>query len=300
MYYSGFADEAGASIEVQIRATKELGWQYIESRNINGVNITDLDDEQFEMVCEKLDEAGIKINCFASAIANWSTDPRRENDFERGLASLRRALPRMNRQGVCYLRGMSFGIARDAEPDSPEIERLVIQKLKVLVAECAEAGVMYLHENCMNFGGLSHEHTLRLLEAIPSPSFRLVFDTGNPVGSDRRIGRPPYPKQSAWEFYRNVREFIEYVHIKDCIFLAETGGLFPDLQFTYPGEGHGHVREIVTDLLTSGYDGGFSIEPHMSMVHHDSNQAQTNKNGYATYIEYGRRFMQLLEEARRQ
>ena len=28
---------------------------------------------------------------------------------------------------------------------------------------CEEAGILYLHENCMNYGGLSHEHTLRLL-----------------------------------------------------------------------------------------------------------------------------------------
>jgi hypothetical protein len=31
MYYSGFADEAGASIDVQIQATKELGWNFIEA-----------------------------------------------------------------------------------------------------------------------------------------------------------------------------------------------------------------------------------------------------------------------------
>ena len=42
MYYSGFADEAGDSIETQIKATQMLGWENIESRNIDGVNITDI------------------------------------------------------------------------------------------------------------------------------------------------------------------------------------------------------------------------------------------------------------------
>ncbi|MFC1976460.1 sugar phosphate isomerase/epimerase, partial [Chloroflexota bacterium] len=71
MYYTGFADEAGASIDVQIKATKELGWSNIESRSIDGINLTDISDEKFEEVVEKLAEAGIKINCFGSAIANW-------------------------------------------------------------------------------------------------------------------------------------------------------------------------------------------------------------------------------------
>ena len=42
MYYSGFADEAASSIEGQIKATKELGWQNIKSRSVDGVNLTDV------------------------------------------------------------------------------------------------------------------------------------------------------------------------------------------------------------------------------------------------------------------
>jgi sugar phosphate isomerase/epimerase len=191
---------------------------------------------------------------------------------------------------------MSFGIVRNAQPDSKEIEELVIGRLKTLVAICEDAGVYYLHENCMNYGGLSHEHTLRLLDAIASPYFRLVFDTGNPVGSDRRIGIPPYRKQSSWEFYRNVREFIEYMHIKDGIFIAETGGIFPQLQHTFPGEGHGNVREIVGDLMAAGYSGGFSIEPHLAVVTHDPAITSADKIRYSNYIEYGKRFEKLVAD----
>ena len=306
MYFSGFADEAGNSIDVQIKATLELGWQNIESRSIDGVNLTDLSDEQFEVVCQKLDAANgsanhiVRINCFGSAIANWSTDPRNDKDYQTSLAALRRAIPRMQRLGTRYLRGMSFGIVRDAVPDSPEIEKLVIEKVKTMVALCEQAGVYYLHENCMNYGGLSYEHTLRLLEGIRSPYFRLVFDTGNPVGSDCRIGKPPYAKQSSWEFYSKVRDFIEYVHIKDCIFIAETGQIFPKLEHTFPGEGHGDVRRIVADLLHRGYDGGFSIEPHLAVVYHDDSQRLPDQIRYENYIEYGQRFMQMVAEVHRE
>jgi hypothetical protein len=40
MYLTGFADEAATDIDGQIRATKELGWEYIEARNIDGVNLS--------------------------------------------------------------------------------------------------------------------------------------------------------------------------------------------------------------------------------------------------------------------
>src|SRR6185503_15552096 len=36
MYLTGFADEAARDIDAQIRATLELGWRSIESRNIDG------------------------------------------------------------------------------------------------------------------------------------------------------------------------------------------------------------------------------------------------------------------------
>ena len=303
MYYTGFADEAGASIDTQIRATKELGWSYIEARNVDGINLTDISEEKFDEVCAKLAEAGVRVNCFGSAIANWARDPRKEEDFQYSLQAMQRAIPRMRRLGTKMIRGMSFAIVKDEPPDSPELEKLIFEKVRRLVRLCEQAGVIYLHENCMNYGGLSYVHTLRLLEAVNSPNFKLVFDTGNPVGSDHHVGQPPYRKQSSWEFYCNVREFIHYVHIKDCMFVEETGGTFPRLKHTFPGEGHGDVKRIVRDLLANGYNksygsGGFSIEPHLDVVYHDASLTSLDEIRYANYVEYGRRFMKLVEEAR--
>lgn len=293
MYYTGFADEAGDSIEVQIKATQALGWSNIEARSVDGVNLTDITDKQFDQVCEKLAAANIRINCFASAIANWSRDPRREEDVQYSIEALRRAIPRMQRLGTSMIRGMSYAIVRDQAPDSPELEEIIFRNVQRLVNMCEDAGILYLHENCMTYGGLSHEHTLRLLDRVRSPNLRLVFDTGNPVFSDRHLGSPPYRKQSSWEFYSNVREWIHYVHIKDCRYIQESGDIFPYVEYTFPGEGDGDVVRIVRDLLHSGYDGGFSIEPHLAIVHHDES-AKSEEVRYQTYVEYGRRFMSLV------
>lgn len=298
MYYTGFADEAGASIDVQIQATHELGWSNIEARGIDGVNLTDISDEKFDEVCAKLAATGVKINCFGSAIANWSRDPRKEEDFQYSIEALRRAIPRMHQLGTKMLRGMSFAVVKDEEPDSPALEKIIFDKVRRLVGLCEDAGVFYLHENCMNYGGMSHQHTLKLLDAVNSPNFKLVFDTGNPVFTDRRIGPPPHRKQSAWEFYANVKEFVHYVHIKDARYIGETGGIFPKAEHTFPGQGQGDIEKIVKDLLQSGYDGGFSIEPHLAVVFHDDSVKSEDEAKYANYVEYGRRFMQLVEKVR--
>jgi sugar phosphate isomerase/epimerase len=296
MYYTGFADEAGASIDVQIQATKELGWSHIESRNIDGINLTDISDEKFEEVSQKLTDAGIQINCFGSTVANWGKDPRKEEDFQRSIAELQRAIPRMQKLGTKMIRGMSFAVAKNEEPDNQELEQIVFDKVQHLVKMCEDGGVIYVHENCMNYGGMSHEHTLKLIENINSPNFKLVFDTGNPVSTDRRIGVKPYPKQSAWEFYSNVREFIYYVHIKDGIYIGETESIFADAKYTFPGEGDGEVEKIVRDLLKTGYDGGFSMEPHLSVVFHDASVQTSADIMYNNYLEYGKRFMKIVEK----
>ena len=298
MYFSGFADEAGASIDVQIKATLELGWRDIECRNVDWVNLTDVSDDAFEEICQKLDASGVKVNCFGSAIANWGKDPRSEDDYLSSLDSLKRAIPRMQRLGTKLIRGMSFAIARDEPPDSPELEKVVFEKVRSLVRVCEEGDVIYVHENCQNYGGLSYQHTLKLIEAVDSPNFKLAFDTGNPVGSDHHVGKPPYRKQSSWEFYQNVLPYIAHVHIKDCNFVAETGETFPQLEHTFPGEGSGDVRRIIKDLVGRGYEGALSIEPHLALVYHDPSIQSPEAIQYANYVEYGRRLVKLVQEVK--
>ena len=56
----------------------------------------------------------------------------------------------------------------------------------------------------------------------------------------------------------------------------------------------GRVRDVVRDLLKRGYRGGFSIEPHLAAVVHEGKEAA--QGAYEVYVEYGRRFMKLIEE----
>jgi sugar phosphate isomerase/epimerase len=292
MYLTGFADEAASDIAGQVRATRELGWKYIESRNIGGTNIHDLSDAEFDVVCGVLRDAGVAINCFGSAIANWGK--RIEEPFDSSVAEARRAIPRMRRLGTRLVRIMSFAVRKNPDgsdaDDQMEAERF--RRLRELQRMFAGEGLTPVHENCMNYGGMSWKHTQRLLGEVPG--LKLAFDTGNPVFTDDRSKPRPHPKQSAWEFYEHVRDHVAYVHIKD--------GYWDETEqkavFTFPGEGRGDVRRIVGDLLKRGYDGGLSIEPHLAVVHHDPAKVSADAIRYANYVEYGRRFMRLVEEVR--
>jgi sugar phosphate isomerase/epimerase len=289
VYLTGFADEAAPDIDGQIRATKALGWKYIEARNIDGVNVHDVPEDKFQTVVDRLQDAGVQINCFGSAIANWGkqvTDP-----FEITLQEIERAIPRMQKLGTKLIRVMSYAVLQDRRADD-QMEEERFRRLRILRQMFADAGITPVHENCMNYGGMSWKHTLRLVEHVPG--LKLVFDTGNPVFTDDRARSKPYPKQSAWEFYAHVKEHIAYVHIKDGVWDPETG----QTTFTFPGEGDGDVRRIVRDLLSDGYEGGFSIEPHLSAVQHDQSVVSPEEQRYDNYIQYGRRMERVLASAR--
>ena len=220
MYLTGFADEAAQDLAGQIRATRALGWNAIESRGIDGTNIHDLPEDAFERACGQLDEAGVHINCFGSAIANWGK--KVDDPFDITLAEIDRAIPRMQRLGTKLIRIMSY--ARRDGDDQREAERF--RRLGEVVQRFTDGGITPVHENCMNYGGMSWRHTLKMLDAVPG--LKLVYDTGNPViTKDYSKGGTDY--QDPWEFYSNVRPHIAYVHIKDVVMEGDRE------EYRYPG-----------------------------------------------------------------
>ena len=277
MFLSGIADEAGRDAGRQVQAHRELGWSRIELRNIEGVNATDLPDDRFDALTDLLAGAGLGVSCFASQIANWSRPIA--SPLDKDVAELRRAIPRMRRLKTPFIRVMSYP---NAQPPWVEADwrRESIRRMRELTRIAEDAGIVLVHENCSGWGGLSPRATLDLLGEVPSPALRLVFDTGNPAqyGLD------------SWDYYRQVREHVVYVHIKDYLAPEHKG----DERASFPGEGICHIREIISDLLSRGYDGGFSIEPHIASVIHRHKDIQDPDLAYRTYIEYGRRLEHLL------
>lgn len=287
MILTGITDEAGALIDTQIKAVKELGWNTIEARSVEvegfpKANLHDIADGAFDVVEEKLKNAGVGVYCFGSTIANWGK--KIDDPFD--LSEVDRAIPRMQRLGSQYVRIMSYAV-REGE-DQLEEERF--HRLREITKRFLDAGITPVHENCMNYGGMSWQHALKLLENVPG--LKWVFDTANPVFNDDRSKPEPMPKQDPWEFWTHLKEHTVHIHVKDAIWDNSKN----DADYTLPGKGDGAVRRILSDALESGYDAGISIEPHLAVVFHDDSVKASDEEIYQSFIGYGKALMELLED----
>ena len=181
MYLTGIADEASQDGNVQISTTLSMGWNAIEARCLNGKNLHDVSDTEFDEFRRALEQANVYVNAFGSAIANWGKDVR--DDFSITLVEVDRAIPRMHALQAKMVRIMSYKVV---EGEDLMVEER-IRRLRIIVEKFAEHGITALHENCMNYGGMSWQHTHELLDAIPG--MKLVFDTANPVFNRDRSKR---------------------------------------------------------------------------------------------------------------
>ena len=287
MILTGITDEAGALIDTQIKAVKELGWNTIEARSVEvegfpKANLHDIADEAFDLVEEKLKNGGVGVYCFGSTIANWGK--KIDDPFD--LSEVERAIPRMQRLGSQYVRIMSYAVREGAD----QLEEERFHRLREITKRFLDAGITPVHENCMNYGGMSWQHALKLLENVPG--LKWVFDTANPVFNDDRSKPEPMPKQDPWEFWTHLKEHTVHIHVKDAIWDNSKN----DADYTLPGKGDGAVRRILSDALESGYDAGISIEPHLAVVFHDDSVKASDEEIYQSFIGYGKALMELLDD----
>jgi len=275
---SGIADEAGRSMDRQIASHQALGWRAIELRLVDGKAIChELDDAAFERSAAQLEESGLRVTAFASAIGNWSRPI--DGDFSVDTAELRRAAPRMRRLGVASIRTMSWLPGNLSQADW---RKECLRRYRELARIAEGEGVRLLHENCTGWAGQSGAHMLELLEETGSPALGLLFDIGNTISH----GYEP------WPFYQAIRSHIAHVHIKDCAWADDRGR---SQRYCYPGEGDAQVRRFLTDLLASGYTGVLAIEPHVAAIVHEGGAAD-EEIMFASYLRYARQFEALLAE----
>jgi sugar phosphate isomerase/epimerase len=292
MKLTGIGDEGANTLAGQIRAARELNWNSIEMRGVEvpgfaKANFHDIPDDAFDLAVRALEASGVEVYCFGSTIMNWAK--KVEDPFEATLKEVKRCIPRMQRLKTRFVRIMSF------KPGDEEhrIPAEVFRRVKDVTNMFIDAGLQPVHENCMNYGGMSWQHALELLDKCPG--LKWVFDTANPVFNPDRSKSRPWPRQDAWEFWTQIRDHVTHIHIKD----ATWNDAKNDADYNWPGEGQGRVQDILKDALARGYDAGISIEPHMVVVFHDAkSKASSDDAMLQNYIEYGRRLEAMISELR--
>jgi sugar phosphate isomerase/epimerase len=122
----------------------------------------------------------------------------------------------------------------------------VIHRMRALARVAEEADVVLLHENEKEIYGDVPSRCLDVVRSVGSPHLRLAWDPANFV----QVGVRPYS-----EGYAVLRPHLEYVQIKDAL----AGGTV-----VTAGKGDGEVVETLRALRHDGFDGFFSLEPHLS------------------------------------
>jgi sugar phosphate isomerase/epimerase len=134
-------------------------------------------------------------------------------------------------------------------------------------------GFTLLLENESHIVGDTLARCHALVSGADSPHLRFLWDPSNfvQVGEER-------PTERGWPL---LGEHTAYVHIKDSH--------RSDRTVCAAGEGDGQVKELLTELKASGYQGILALEPHLTHAGHSSGFSGTSGMTYA--VEALRRLM---------
>ena len=275
-YCSGIADESADKLDDQIKMHKQLGWDYIELRNINGKTIDTTDRDEFNKIKTALSENHIKVSCLASDVGKLHLGGDKYKPFEEDITSLNKLIVYAKELNCNYIRVMAY---QQAQLSADEWRNEGVRRLQEL-AKTAEKNNIYLAlENCVGWHAESGQRMAEFLDKVGSNNLVCLYDTGNP---DAHHGF------SAWDYYQAVKDRVAYIHVKDSCGLGKG--------FTYPGDGLSHVVNILEDQYKLGYKGFVSIEPHLAHSAHLPGLGGTEQTAWDTYKEYGSRLNALIQE----
>lgn len=276
--YTGFADEVSFDIDVQIAVTLQAGWNSIEIRNIGIENVCSVEPEIWKDAFAKLQEAGIIVSGFGSKLGNGSRPL--SSDLKLDLDELKNAIPYMKECGTNLIRIMSYPNMKPPLEEK-EWKKEVFRRLRKMAEIAEDNGIILGHENCCGYASDEPEKFIETMEAVNSPAFKLIFDTGNTTS-----GENGYEK--TWKYYKECREHIVHIHIKSKK-MNENGKWIK----CYPDEDPIQKR-ILSDAIKNGYQGWISIEPHLTPNKDIEFKSDEWHKSADIYVEYTQRLEKLI------
>jgi sugar phosphate isomerase/epimerase len=241
---SGFADEIDPDLQTQCDVLTEVGIRYVEFRSAWGINVLDLDDKQIDQAASILAANNLSVSSIGSPIGKINID----DDFDAHVTRMDRALTVARKLKAPYIRVFSFFLRPDQSPEAHREE--VIRRMRVLAEMAQLTGVVLLHENEKEIFGDIPGRVLDIVKSVNLPSLKLAWDAANYV----QVGVTPFT-----EAYQILRPHTVYIQIKDAV--LATGEVVP------AGDGDGQLRDTVRALAADGFDGFFSMEPHLGSAH---------------------------------
>ncbi len=237
---SGFADEISPDFNRQIEVLNRLGMKYMEIRGVDKRGIDTYSEAEAREIKRRLDGGGISVSSLASPIGKIEITKEFSGHFEH----FKHVVELAHILDTRYIRMFSFFIPEGARADDYRTQ--VFERMGAMVSYARTQEVVLLHENEKDIYGDRADRCRLLMDEFCGDSFRAVFDFANFIQCGQNV------KQA----YETLKPFIEYVHVKDA--RIADGTIVP------AGEGDGRIGEILGDLISSGYRGFVSLEPHLT------------------------------------
>lgn len=252
---SAFTDEAGTACEDQIAAAHRAGLKFLDLRNVDGYNISELPVEKAKEIKAKLDAAGLKVQMFGSPLGKIDI----ADDVETDLAKLRHMAELAPVLGTNQVRIFSYYNKQGKSLEEWKAESL--KRLTVLRDEAEKLNLVLFHENERHiFGDLAAQ--VQDIAGLRNDNFKLIFDFDNYNQSGEDV----------WENWVLLRDVTDSFHLKDSK-KTENG-----YQHVPIGEGDGQAPKILADAVARGWNGPVALEPHLS---HSGAVAATGPSGVA-------------------
>ena len=236
---TGFADEIAPDLTTQMESIKKLNISHIEMRGVDGNNLIFHNDEKVKEIKSRLDENGIRLSALGSPLGKIGILDSFEPHFEQ----YKKAVEIAHMMECRNIRMFSFYLPEEGAAADYEDE--VFNRLSKMAEYAKNNEVVLLHENEKGIYGAKAAECKKIMDEFYSPYFKAIFDFANFV----QCG------ENTLEGYNILKPYIDYIHVKDA--LLKDGTVVP------AGYGDGHVKEILTDLFATGFDGFLSIEPHL-------------------------------------
>ena len=226
-----FSDEADASLDGQIAALKRNNIPYMEMRNVDGKNVTELTLDEAKAVREKLDENGIQVWSLGSPLGKVDVD----TDFDEYLKLVRHTCELAKTLGAQHIRMFSFF-------DAYEKKEKVFAQLNAMAEIAAEYGVCMCHENEKDVYGDTAARVQEIMKNTKGLEF--IYDPANYLQCGEKAD------DTLDMFHATAK----YFHIKDV--KVESGALVP------AGFGDGKIEELVARVTD---DKTLTLEPHLAV-----------------------------------
>jgi 3-dehydroshikimate dehydratase len=241
---SAFADEISPDLQEQLTVLRGEQISFLDLRGVWDTNVLDLSDQQVAIIQQALADQHVRVAAIASPIGKTPIDASFDDLLER----FERAITLAQALHTPFIRIFSFypPASTGGRGDPAEWRDEVLRRLRELTARARAANITLLHENEKDIYGDTIARCVDLFESIDDPHFQAAFDPANFI----QCQQTPYP-----DAYEALRPWLRYVHVKD----ARADG-----SVVAAGEGVARWPELLRRLREDGYDGFFSLEPHLA------------------------------------